>query len=74
MTIHVEYETDKILDLPYKDIAEEIIPAVLDCEKCPYEVEVNVLFTDNDAIQEINRDYRQTDATVGKTHSSCVAI
>ena len=62
MTFHVEYETDKILDLPYKDIAEEIIPAVLDCEKCPYEVEVNVLFTDNDAIQEINRDYRQTDA------------
>lgn len=62
MTIHVEYETEKILELPYEDIVEEIIPAVLDYEKCPYEAEVNVLFTDNDAIQEINRDYRQMDA------------
>lgn len=62
MTIHVEYETDKQLELPYEEIVEEIIPAVLDYEGCPYEAEVNVLFTDNDAIREINRDYRQTDA------------
>ena len=62
MTIHTEYETDKQLGLPYEEIAREIVMAVLDYEKCPYEAEVNVLFTDNEAIREINRDYRQTDA------------
>ena len=62
MTIHVEYETDKQLELPYEEIVKEIIPAVLDYEQCPYEAEVNLLFTDNEAIREMNRDYRQVDA------------
>ena len=34
----------------------------LDYEKCPYEAEVNVILTDNQAIQEINREHRQIDA------------
>lgn len=62
MTIQIEYETDKQLEIPYEHIVRDIIPAVLDYEKCPYEAEVNVLFTDNEAIREINRDYRQVDA------------
>lgn len=62
MTIYTEYETDKQLELPYEEIVQEIVAAALDYEQCPYEAEVNVLFTDNAAIQEINRDYRQMDA------------
>ncbi len=62
MTITIEYETEKTLDIDYEKIIHQIIPAVLDYEKCPYESEVNVILTDNDAIQEINRDYRQIDA------------
>lgn len=62
MTINIEYETDKELQIPYEKIINDIIPAALDYEECPYEAEVNVLLTDNDAIQEINRDYRQIDA------------
>ena len=46
----------------YEKIIHEIIPAALDYEECPYEAEVNVILTDNDAIQEINREYRQIDA------------
>lgn len=62
MTINIEYETEKKLDVPYEKIIHDIIPAALDFEECPYESEVNVILTDNDAIQEINRDYREIDA------------
>lgn len=62
MTIAIEYETDKPLTIPYEDIIRDVIPAVLDWEKCPYEAEVNVLLTDNASIREMNRDYRGIDA------------
>lgn len=62
MTINLEYETEKELDIDYRTIVDEIIPAALDYESCPYEAEVNVILTDNEAIQEINRDYREIDA------------
>lgn len=62
MTINVEYETEKQLEIPYEKIIHDIIPAALDYEECPYEAEVNVILTDNDAIREINREYRQIDA------------
>ncbi len=62
MTIHIDYETDILLEIPYETIIHHIIPAVLDHEDCPYETEVNVILTDNPSIQEINRDYRQIDA------------
>lgn len=61
MTVQIEYETDKRLDIPYEEIVHDIVPAVLDYEHCPYEAEVNVLFTDNENIREINREYRQID-------------
>ena len=66
MTINIEYETDKPLDVDYEKVANDIIPAALDYEKCPYEAEVNLILTDNDAIQEINRDYRQIDRPTGE--------
>ena len=36
--------------------------AVLDEEECPYEAQVNVVITDNEAIREVNLEYRQIDA------------
>ena len=62
MTVSIEYEAEKKLDLPYEKIIKEIVEASLDFEKCPYEAEVNVILTDNDAIQAINQEYRQIDA------------
>lgn len=61
MTVYVEYETDKKLELPYEEIIREVAEASLDFENCPYEAEVNVLLTDNEAIQELNREYRGID-------------
>lgn len=62
MTISIEYEAEKKLDLPYEEIIRDIVEASLDYEECPYEAEVNVVLTDNPGIREINRDYRQIDA------------
>ena len=62
MTITIEYEAEKQLDLPYEEIIRDVVNESLDYEKCPYEAEVNVILTDNQAIQEINREHRQIDA------------
>lgn len=61
MTIEIEYEAEKQLELPYKEIIEEIILESLDFEQCPYEAEINVILTDNEAIREINREHREID-------------
>lgn len=62
MTISIEYEADKKLELPYEEIIRDIIEASLDFEECPYETEVNVMLTDNEGIRKINWEYRQIDA------------
>ncbi len=62
MTISIEYEAEKKLELPYETIIRDVVEASLDYEKCPYEAEVNVILTDNEAIREINRDHRQIDS------------
>ena len=61
MTIEIEYEAEKKLDLSYEKIIRDVIEEAMDYEGCPYEAEVSVVLTDNPSIQEINRDYRQID-------------
>lgn len=62
MTINIEYETEKVLDLDYESIINEVVNEAVDYEQCPYEVEVNVTLTDNASIHEINKEYRDVDA------------
>lgn len=62
MTINIEYETEKLLRLPYDKIIEDIVTAALDYAACPYEAEVNVLLTDNEELQRINLEFRGIDA------------
>lgn len=61
MTFNVEIETDINLDIDYYEVGERIINAVLDSEECPYETEVNLIITDNEAIHKINKEYRDID-------------
>lgn len=61
MTINIEYEAEKKLDLPFKDIIEQVVLESLDYEQCPYEAEVNVVLTDNEEIQAVNKEYRGID-------------
>ena len=61
MTIHIEYETEEELKLPYEEIITAVVNEALDYEKCPYEAEVNVLLTDDEDIRQINKEYREID-------------
>ena len=61
MTFYVENETDVTFPFNVEEIVEKVALAVLDAEQCPYEVELNVLLTDNEGIHEYNREYRQID-------------
>lgn len=62
MTILLEKECTFSLELDYEKIAEEVVSAVLDYLKCPYECEVNILLTDNPGIKETNLRMRNMDA------------
>ena len=62
MTISIEYEAERKLDLPYEEIIHDMVLAALDYEECPYEAEVNVILTDNESIRAINREYREIDS------------
>ncbi|MDF2588361.1 MAG: hypothetical protein K0S41_2202 [Anaerocolumna sp.] len=62
MTLNLEYETEIELDFDYKSIIEKVVDKALDQEGCPYEVELNVILTDNQEIRLINKDYRDIDA------------
>ncbi len=62
MTVNFEYEASEKQELEYEDLVQKVVNACLDYEKCPYEVEVSILFTDNQQIKEINQEFRNIDA------------
>ena len=61
MTIHIDKEVEVSFDFPEEEYIEKVILAAMDYVECPYEAEVNVLFTDNEGIHEMNREYREID-------------
>ena len=62
MTITIEEEIPADLGFDCLIFAKEVISFTLLHEKFPFEAEVNLTLTDNEAIQELNRDYRNIDA------------
>lgn len=61
MSIEIETEVEITLDFDYKELIVSVINESLDYVECPYEAGVNVLLTDNEAIREMNREYRGID-------------
>lgn len=61
MTLLFEEEGEIRLPLQCEELATKIVEAALDYVECPYEAEVNLLLTTNDAIHEMNREFRQID-------------
>lgn len=61
MTVNIENEYLCEIDIDYLHIIHEIVEAAVEYVACPYDVEVNVLLTDNDGIQEINKEQRDID-------------
>ena len=61
MTSYVEKETDTVFSFSEKELADLVIDAVLKAESCPYEVQINLLLTDNAGIRDYNMRFRQID-------------
>ena len=61
MTFYIENETNVEFDFPLQEIADSVIQQILQTEKCPYEVQVNILLTDNEGIRQYNADFRGID-------------
>ena len=65
MTLNYETEYDGTFPFDPKDTAERVLEFTMDYLGCPYEADVNLLLTDDDAIHEINKEqrgiYRATD-------------
>ena len=73
MTINFEKEYDKNLDIDYETIADKVINAALDYEKCPYEAEVSLTLTDNKGIHDINKEFRNYGHSVTREYAFLIA-
>lgn len=62
MSIDIEKETELELGIDYENIIQTVVKEALSYIECPYEAEVNVVLTDNQGIQEVNREFRTIDA------------
>jgi probable rRNA maturation factor len=61
LTIHMDYEATKKLDIDYDSLINRVVNECLDYEDCPYEAEVSILLTDDSEIREINKQFRDID-------------
>ena len=61
MSLEICYEAEESLELPYEEIAEKVVNACLSAEHCPFAAEVSLSFVDEEAIRELNRDFRDLD-------------
>ena len=61
MTFYVENETEEKFPFSVEDTAKAVSEAVLEEENCPYEVQINLVITDNEGIRELNRECRGID-------------
>lgn len=62
MTINIENQVEEEFAFDYREILEKVVDEAGRQEQCPYEFEVNLTFTDNWRIRELNREFRELDA------------
>lgn len=62
MTIQIDYETEKKLDIDYTQLANRVAHKILETEQCPYEASVNLVITDNEEIKKVNAQFRNINA------------
>ncbi len=62
MTFYVENETGEEFSFDEKKLIEMLTDAVLKKLDCPYkDISLNVTFTDDESIKEINKEFREID-------------
>lgn len=65
MTLTIDKETDYIiaeLENEYNELLERVVNTALDYAECPYEIELNILLTDNENIHKLNKEFRNIDS------------
>ena len=62
MTIQIDYEAERKLDIDYEKLASEVAEHILETENCPYDVCVNLVITDNEEIKRVNTEFRSIGA------------
>lgn len=61
MTFYVENETDYIFSFDTEVLVNNVTTEVLNMLNCPYEVQINVLITNNEGIRKFNAEFRNID-------------
>ena len=61
MIYNFETEVEVNLDFDYEKTFRDVVDAVIDYFKCPYDCEVSLLLVDNDSIRDINSETRGID-------------
>lgn len=61
MTFEIINEIDYYPTFSMNDLIEDVILAVLNFERCPFEVEISITFTDDAGIRALNRIHRNLD-------------
>ena len=61
MIFYIDKECDIEFSFDTDAVARSVVEIALDYVKCPYDIEVSLLITDNAGIHEYNRDYRGID-------------
>lgn len=62
MTFYVENETEEIFDFDIEKLIEELSLKVIESENVPFkDISLNVTFTDDETIKEINKEFRDID-------------
>lgn len=62
MTLLIEKEYEGEIAVDCTHYANLVAEKVLDMEGCPYETQINLVLTDNQKIQRVNREFRSIDA------------
>ena len=62
MTIQIDYETERQLNIDYEALAAKVAAHILETEHCPYDVSVNLVITDNEEIKKVNQEFRSIGA------------
>ena len=61
MAINIVNETDYTFGFEYEDIINRVIEGAIEYVDCPFYSVVDVTFVDDEAIRQINKEYRQMD-------------
>lgn len=62
MTFYVENETEEIFDFDIDELIKNLTNTLLEQEAVPFkDVSLNVTFTDDETIHEINKEFREID-------------